>query len=697
MDQTVAYEVEGEIAVLTVQNPPVNALSAAVRKGLAAGLEKAGSDSAIHAILIIGAGRTFPAGADITEFGKPFEEPGLPDLCDTIEMGKKPVIAALHGTALGGGFEIALAAHYRVADAGARFGLPEVNLGILPGAGGTQRAPRLSGARIALDLMISGRPVRAQSAAGKPFFDAVFSGDLRAQAISYIAKLIEDKAPVRRTRDSRAGFADPVGFQNDIAERRRSLEGKPELAPREIVRCVEAAELLPFEVGLEFERAAFKGLLDSDQSKALRHVFFAERRAARIPEAAAGQARQVGDIGVIGGGLMGAGITIACLDAGYRVTMLERDSDALQTGQARVAAIYDRAIARGRMTQEARDDRLSRLIPTLNMTDFAEADLVIEAVIEDMDVKQQIFGSLAKITKSGAILASNTSYLDVGEIARASGREADVLGMHFFSPAHVMRLVEVVVTEDVSPDAVATVVNVAKRLKKVPVRSGVTDGFIGNRILSAYRTACDFMVEDGATPYEIDEAMRDFGMKLGPFEVSDMAGLEIGWARRKRLAPTRDPKARYVEIADKLCEAGRFGQKTGSGYYLYEAGSRQGKPDPDVLKLISDERVRKGISARSFSKAEIQRRCLASMANEGARLLREGIAVRPSDIDVVMLFGYGFPRWRGGPMKASDLMGLMEMRLSLETYAKENAIFWEPEPIFAELEKNGVEFDSLNG
>lgn len=697
MDQAVTYEVEGEVAVLTVENPPVNVLGVAVRRGLAHGIKKAGADPYIRAIVILGGGRTFPAGADIKEFDKPIEDPWMPELCNQIEASEKIVIAAVHGTALGGGFEVALSAHYRIADKAARFGLPEVTLGILPGAGGTQRTPRLSGARAALDLMISGRPAWAGSAAGKPYFDVIVDGDLRLEAIRYAARLIEDGAPVRRTSALRAGFRDPMAYQSAIAERRHALEGKPELAPPEILRCVEAAELLPFEVGLDFERAAYTTLVKSDQSAALRHAFFAERRAAKIPEAKAGVARDVTVIGLIGGGLMGAGIAIACLDVGYRVILLERDSDALNAGLARVAAIYDRAVARGRMTQEQRDARLGRFDGALEMTALSAADLVIEAVIEDMDVKRQIFASLGQVAKPGAVLVSNTSYLDVTQIAGASGREADVLGMHFFSPAHVMRLIEVVVTDVVSADAVATVVAVAKRLKKVPVRSGVTDGFIGNRVLSAYRTACDFMVEDGATPYEIDTAMRDFGMKLGPFEVSDMAGLEIGWARRKRLAPGRDPKARYVEIADKLCELGRFGQKTGSGYYLYEPGSRQGKPDPDVLKLIAEERARKAISAREFTKAEIQRRCLAAMANEGARLLREGIAVRPSDIDVVMLYGYGFPRWRGGPMKATDLTGLMEMRLSLEDYAREDAQFWTPDPIFSELEKNGEMFDSLNG
>lgn len=697
-DGAVTYEIEGEIAVLTVANPPVNALSGPVRQGLDQGLKQALADPAIRAILLMGAGRTFPAGADISEFDKPpFAEPWVPELCNRIEASDKLVIAALHGTALGGGFEIALAAHYRVALKDTRFGLPEVTLGLLPGAGGTQRTPRLGGAKVALDLMLSGRPVLAQSEAGRAFFDAVYEEDLRGHAIGYAARLIEDKAPIRRTRDARDGFADPMAYQQAIAERRKSLEGKPEIAPREILRCVEAAALLPFDIGLEFESSAFTGLLQGDQSKALRHAFFAERRAARIPEAQSGRPREVHQIGLLGGGLMGAGIAIACLDAGYRVTLLERDSDALAAGLARINAIYDRAVSRGRLSQARRDARLERLDATLDMRELAEADLVIEAVIEDIEVKRQVFASLGAVTKPGAVLVSNTSYLDVNEFADASGREADVLGMHFFSPAHVMRLVEVVVTDKVSADAVATVVAVARRLRKIPLRSGVTDGFIGNRLLSAYRTASEYMVEDGATPYEIDKAMRAFGMKLGPFEVSDMAGLDIAWARRKRLAPTRDPEMRYVAIADYLCEMGRLGQKTGSGYYLYEAGSRAGKPDPDVLRLIEEERAAMGIKPRKFTTAEIQRRCLAAMANEGARLLREGIAVRPSDIDVVMIHGYGFPRWRGGPMKAADLIGLMELRLSLQDYAREDAVFWAPDPVFAELEKNGETFESLNG
>ncbi|SEO15655.1 short chain enoyl-CoA hydratase /3-hydroxyacyl-CoA dehydrogenase [Salinihabitans flavidus] len=697
MADVVAYEVVDGVAVLTVQNPPVNALSTAVRRGIVEGLARAEGDEEIGALVIIGDGRTFPAGADISEFGKPPADPWLPEVCNRIELCPKPVVAALHGTALGGGFEVALAAHYRLAATSARIGLPEVTLGILPGAGGTQRTPRIVGAEVALDLMLSGKPMPVTAKAAQPFFDKLIDGDLRTEAIAFARDLIESGAPTRPTREMTEGFSDGAAYQDAIAARRKAIAGRPEIAPAEIVRCVEAAALLPFETGLDFERAAFETCVTSDQSAALRHAFFAERRAAKFPELADGRPREIEHVGVIGGGTMGAGIVAACLDAGLRVSLVERDNSALKAGLERITAIEDRALERGRVDADTHAARLGRLNGAADMVSLAECDVVIEAVIEDMDVKKQIFSQLDAVVKEGAVMATNTSYLDVNEIATATDAPEDVLGLHFFSPANIMRLLEVVVADKTSPDTVATGVALAKRLGKIPVRSAVSDGFIGNRVLSAYRNAAELMLMDGATPYELDDAMRAFGMALGPYQVMDLAGLDIGWARRKRLAPSRDPSQRYLELGDRLCEAGHFGQKTGRGYYRYKEGSRKGTPDPEVLALLESERREKGVAPRSFTVAEIQRRCLCAMVNEGAKILREGVASRPSDIDTVMLHGYGFPRWRGGPMKAADLVGLLQIRSDLRRFAEKDTWLWEPDPLFDELIRKGEDFESLNG
>lgn len=696
MAQPVNYDVERGVAVLGVNNPPVNALSAAVRKNLAEGLQRALSDPEVAAVLIIGEGRSFPAGADIAEFGKPAKDPGLPDLCNSLEGSPKPVIAALHGTALGGGFEVALGAHYRVAHKSAQFGLPEVTLGILPGAGGTQRTPRLAGAELALDLMLSGKPMRADSPEADVFFDAIIDGDLREGALQFACDLVAQGAGPRRTCEAHKGFVDPVAYQRAVARRRKDTANGPETAPQEILDCVEAAELLPFDQGLAFERAAFETCVTSDQSAALRHAFFAERKAAKFPELVAGKARDVQVVGIIGGGTTGSGIAIACLSAGLDVIVVERDAAALANGLARIDAMLERGVSRGHLSVMMRDQQRMRLQGASDLVAVSGADLVIEAVTEDMHIKLGVFAQLDGVAKEGAILATNTSYLDVDRIARETGSPGDVLGLHFFSPAHVMRLIEVVVGAETTDDAVATAVALAKRLGKVPVRSGVCDGFIGNRILSTYCMAADMMLEEGATPNIIDTAMESFGMAMGPYKVMDLAGLDTSWARRRRLAPTRNRQERYVAIGDILCEAGRFGQKAGKGYYLYEEGSREASQDSEVIAIIRAERERKGLTARGFKPEEIQRRCLAAMANEGARLLREGIATRPSDIDTVMIHGYGFPRWRGGPMMAADITGLLRIKRDLEGFAREDAGFWAPEPVFDELIKNGRGFASLN-
>jgi 3-hydroxyacyl-CoA dehydrogenase len=704
MAEAVEMIVLDDVALVTIDNPPVNALNHAVRQGLIEVIEAAEANHAVRAIVLIGAGRSFPAGADIHEFtafdhGARLADPWMPEVCNRIEAATKPVVAALHGTALGGGFEVALAAHWRVAQPGARVGFPEVTLGLLPGAGGTQRAPRLAGAKVALDLMLSGRPISAGQALAVGLIDEVADDDLIDAALARARALADDAAaghPPVRTSDRGEGMRDPAAYEAEIRARRSKVQDPNIPAPSKIVDCVEAALLLPGDAGHGFERAAFDDCLRSPASAGLRHAFLAERRTFRIRELAATTPREIQHVAVIGGGLMGAGITASLLGAGLLVTMVERDNDALAKGLERVAVIHQRAVDKGRLTEAARDAEWDRLEGAVEMSALAEVDLMIEAVFEDFEVKSQVFQAADRVLKPGAILATNTSYLDIDALAATVSRPGDVIGLHFFSPAHVMRLVEVVVGQQTASDVTATGFTLAKRLGKIAVRAGNTDGFIGNRILSAYRTATDFMLEDGATPAQIDAAMRSFGFPLGPYQVLDMAGLEISWARRKRLAATRDPNARYVSIGDLMCESGWFGQKTGRGYYRYEQGSRTGVEDPEVLELIKAERARKGITPRAFTDDEIQRRALAAMVNEGAKLLEEGIALRPSDIDVVMLTGYGYPRWRGGPMKTADQAGLVQIRKNLQTFAEAEPEFWTPAPLLLDLIKNGRTFDSMN-
>lgn len=698
MPEPVRYHMADGVAVLTISNPPVNALSHAVRARLASLAERAAIDGNVRAIVIAAEGRTFPAGADISEFGKPPSAPWLPEVCARIEAIEKPVVAAIHGTALGGGFEVALAAHARIADPKAAVGLPEVKLGILPGAGGTQRAPRLCGAGPALDLMLSGEPIHARAAERLGLVDVIAKSDLLKEAIAFARKLADADMPPLRSADRAPQEADPAAWAAEIAKRREALKGTPLHAPPRIVDCVEAVQLLPFEAGLDFERAAFEDLVGTAQSAALRHAFFAERRAGKLPELKGVPPREVADVGVIGAGLMGSGIAVACLNAGHRVTLIEKNIETLEAGVERIIDIYDRQVARRKMSVDDRDARIGNLAGREDLDAVAEADLVIEAVVEDMDIKQRVFASLGRITAPGTVLATNTSYLDIDEIARGSGRPEDVIGLHFFSPAQVMRLVEVIPGRETAANVLATGFEFAGTLGKIAVRAGVTDGFIGNRVLAAYRQAAELTLLDGAAPEEIDAAMRAFGFPLGPFQVSDLAGLDIAWARRKRLAATRDPAARYVSIPDRLCEMGRLGRKAGFGWYAYpKDGDRLGEVDPAVAAVVDEERIFQGVSPRKFSGGEIQRRCLVAMANEGAKLLAEGIARRPSDIDVVMMHGFAFPRWHGGPMMWADQRGLLQVQKDLRRLAEDDPAFWAPAPVFGELIKNGRGFDSLNG
>jgi 3-hydroxyacyl-CoA dehydrogenase len=695
----VQRERRGDVLVVAIDNPPVNALGVDVRRGLLAAIEAADADPAVAAVLLVGAGRAFIGGADIREFGKPPLAPALPDVCNRIEACSKIVVAAIHGPALGGGLEVALAAHYRMALPGARLGLPEVNLGLLPGAGGTQRTPRLVGAQAALDLMLSGRHVDATEARALGLVDRVDAGTDPVEAgLAYVGELLAAGAPVRRTRDADAlsdwerQAAAIEAARQEVAKRSRGL-----FSPSKIVDAVQGALELPFDDGLALERRLFLACLDSPQRAGLVHAFFAEREAAKAPETRTSRARPIDRVGVVGGGTMGAGIAVALLDAGLPVTMIERDDAALARGRANVDKVYAGQVAKGRMTAADKEAVMARWSGSTAYDALADADLVIEAVFEDMDVKTAVFAALDRVCKPGAVLATNTSYLDIDRLAAAVSRPQDVIGLHFFSPAHIMTLLEIVVPARVAPDVVATAFELARRLRKTPVRAGVCDGFIGNRILAVYRQAADAMMEDGASPYQIDRAVRAFGFPIGPYQMSDLAGGDIGWATRKRRAATRDPQARYVQIADRLCERGWFGQKTGRGYYLYPDGARSGTPDPEVEAIVAAERARAGVNPRSFTDDEIMRRYMAAMINEGANVVHERIALRPLDVDVTFVHGYGFPRYRGGPMKYADTVGLPQVLADIREFAREDPRFWQPSPLLVDLVERGAGFDSLNG
>ena len=638
------YRREDGIAVVLIDNPPVNATSAAVRQGLQRAIGKVAEDSAVRGVVLACKGRTFVAGADISEFGKPPVEPHLPDLCLLIEQSDKPWVAALHGTALGGGLELALACRGRVAAPDTRLGLPEVTLGLIPGAGGTVRLPRLIGAEAALDMIAGGKPVPAKRALELGLVDELAGDDLLATAAALALRLAEDRPDARK--------AAAVGNPSAFAEQKRKIadRARGQNAPLAAIEAVENAVKMSVEDALAAERALFTKLKADPQSAALRYVFFAERSATKMPRLRDVAPRPVTHIGVVGGGTMGAGIAAAVLLAGLPVTMIERDGKSLDTGLGRVKEILSDSHKRGLIDA----DRLAALVGDLEgATDYAalsRADLVVEAVFEEMEIKREVFASLDAATRPDAVLATNTSYLDVGEIAESVADPSRVLGLHFFSPAHVMKLLEVIHPPKVADDVLATGFALGKRLKKLTVPAGVCDGFIGNRIMSAYRRDCEAMLLEGALPRQIDAAMRDYGFPMGIFQMQDLAGLDIAWAMRKRRAAT-GKDAGYVDIADRLCEAGRFGRKTGRGWYDYRDDPK-GAPDPEVEELVQDASKRAGVRRRDFDGAEIIDRILRAMTAEGEKVLSEGIAASPEAIDVVMINGYGFPRYRGGPMFA---------------------------------------------
>jgi 3-hydroxyacyl-CoA dehydrogenase len=691
------FEKRGEVGIIWVNNPPVNAISVGVRVAIIDGLDKLAQDAEIKAGILACEGRTFMAGADITEFGGPPLNPSLHEAIDLIEGCAKPIVAAIHGTALGGGLEIALACHYRVASASAKVGLPEVKLGILPGAGGTQRLPRLIGIEAALNVIVSGDPIPAPQAAKAGVIDEIVAGDLLEGALAFARKLIAQKAPARKIRDRQIDAAKlPPGFF-DAARKRLAQEKKNLFAPQRIVDALEAAATLPFDQGLKREQALFLECQDGSQAKALQYVFFAERKAGSVPALDKHVARRdVRSVAVIGAGTMGGGITMNFLNVGIPVVLLEMSREALDRGIGVIRRNYEKTASKGRLTMEQVEQRMGLLKPTLSYDDLNSADLIIEAVFETMAVKKEVFGKLDKVAKKGAILASNTSYLSIDEIAAATTRPAEVLGTHFFSPANVMRLLEIVRGEKTAPDVLATVVDLAKRISKVGVVCRNSDGFIGNRMLNGYAYQAQLMLLEGASPEQIDTALRNFGMPMGVMQMSDLAGLDIGYKSRK----DRDPKTydgRVTRSADLLVEMGRLGQKTQAGYYDYAAGDRTPRPSAQVAEILAKVSREYGITPRAISAEEIVERCFLGLVNVGCEVLREGVAYRSGDIDVVYLYGYGFPAYRGGPMFwAENEVGLKTALDKLRKYAAETGNTWlKVSPLLEQLVAQGRGFASI--
>src|SRR5579883_172689 len=690
--QIVTSERVGAVAVLTINNPPVNALSHAERSGIKSGVDAAIAESAVKAIVLICAGRTFVAGADITEFGKPMKEPGLHAIIETIENSAKPVIAAIHGTALGGGLELALACQFRVGVADAKFGLPEVKLGILPGAGGTQRLPRVVGVPMALDMITSGDTIGAKQARETGLIDEIVTGDLRAGAIAFAERVLREKLPLRRVRDlnDKLGVADADLFKNyrsTLAKRKRGLE-----APQACVDAVEAAATLPFEQGLKRERELFTKLLSGEQSKAQRYFFFAEREANKIPDVPADTpAKTIRKAAVIGAGTMGGGIAMNFANVGIPVTVIEANQAALDRGLGIVRKNYEISASRGGMSAEDIDRRMALIKGSLSYDDIADADLVIEAVFEDMALKKEVFAKLDRIAKPDAILATNTSTLDVNAIAASTKRPESVVGLHFFSPANVMRLLEIVRGAKTSKPVIASSMALAKTIRKVPVLVGVCDGFVGNRMLAQRGREAERLLIQGALPHQVDKVLTDFGFPMGPFAMGDLAGLDVGW----RVRQARGTKA---PIADALYEAGRLGQKTSAGYYHYEPGSRAPIPDPEVEKIIVAVSKKLGVERQSIPEPEMLERLVYPMINEGAKILDEGIALRPSDIDVIWIYGYGWPIYRGGPMHYADQVGLKKIHDRLADFAQRfNEPALKPAPLLARLAAEGKGFAEWKG
>jgi 3-hydroxyacyl-CoA dehydrogenase len=693
-----SYQVTDGVAVITLDNPPVNGLGQGTRAGIVDGISKAQADAAVSAVVIIGSGKVFCGGADIKEFGSPkaYATPDLHVALEAVEQSSKPVVAAIHGVAMGGGLELALACNYRVVAPGTQIALPEVNIGIVPGAGGTQRLPRAVGVEAALQMITTGASVPSDKlfkAPGQKLFDKLVDGDLLSAAIAF-AKDVAGVRPLPSVRQlSVAAPADPEAFNQaraDLAKTRKNLE-----APQRCVDCVEAATKLDLDAGIAYEKDVFAKLVTSDQARALRHAFFGERSAAKIPDVPADTPlRKVESVAVIGAGTMGGGIAMCFLNAGVPVKLLEMKQEAIDRGLGIIRKNYEAQVAKGKLAQDKYDQRMALLSTTLSYDDIAQADMVIEAVFEDFGVKSQVFAKLDAVMKPGAILASNTSTLDVDKIAEVTKRPADVVGLHFFSPANVMRLLEVVRSKHTAKDVMATVMAVAKKIKKVAVVSGVCDGFIGNRMFEQYVRQSFLLLEEGASVQQVDKAAEALGWAMGPFRVGDLAGNDIGYAIRKRRR-IEQPDVKYSPVPDAICDLGRFGQKAGKGWYDYEVGKREPVPSAEVQGCIDKVRADLGVTPRAISDEEIVDRLMLALVNEGAHILEEGIASKASDIDMVYLTGYGFPVYRGGPMLFADMMGLDKVVVRMQQFAqnpRDDAAFWQPAPILAKLAAEGKSF-----
>ena len=692
------YEVRGDVAVLTLDNPPVNGLGFDTRVAVAAGIERACADQALKALVITGAGKAFSGGADIREFGSPkaVAEPNLLSLIRMLENAPKPVVAALHTVVMGGGLELALGAHYRLAAAGTQMALPEVKIGLIPGAGGTQRLPRVVGVETALNMIVKGDPVSSESLAALPgqrLIDRLIEGDLLDGACAF-AREVADRRPLPRVRDLPCVHPEPDAYFQ-FARNTVKAMAKNFPAPARCVDAVEAAVKRKFDDGMAYEREIFLALMLTPECKALRHAFFGERAASKIPDVPDNTpVRPITRVAVIGAGTMGGGISMNFLNAGVPVTILETKQEALDRGVATIRKNYEAQVKKGKLKDDKYQQRMALLSTTLSYADIAQADLVIEAVFEEIGVKEAVFKQLDAVMKPGAILASNTSTLDVNRIASFTQRPQDVVGMHFFSPANVMKLLEVVRGEKTAKDVLATVMGVAKKIRKTAVVSGVCDGFIGNRMIEQYSRQAGFLLEEGCTPAQVDRAIEKFGFAMGPFRMGDLAGNDIGWAIRKRRYVEK-PNLRYSKTADLLCEMGRYGQKTGAGWYGYAPGKRDAIPSEVVVAMIEEHRKTLGITPRKVGDEEIVQRLVYSLVNEAARILEEGIASKASDIDMVYLTGYGFPLWRCGPMCYADQQGLFNVVQSMKRFAAnphDDAEFWQPAPLLARLVAEGKTF-----
>jgi 3-hydroxyacyl-CoA dehydrogenase len=694
MSDVAAYSVRDGIAVLTLKNPPVNGLGNALRAGIYAGLEQADADPEVKAVVLIGSSKVFSGGADIREFNTPMKKPSLPEVNDLQDSMQKPLVAAIGGFALGGGLELALACHYRVALDKALLGLPEVKLGILPGSGGTQRLPRIIPVHEAARMMTLGDSITATRAKELGLVDEIVAGDLLEGALAYARLLVDSGKGPRRVRDMKPRVeGDQAALLASVPEQAAKIAGGNP-APAEIAKCIHAAVTLPFDEGRKIERERFEHLVKTDESKALRHMFFAERQTSKIPDVPDDTpVRDIRKAAVIGAGTMGGGIAMSFANAGIPVVILDQSQEALDKGMQRIRDNYEGTVKRGRLKADEMEKRYALIQPVTDLNAIRPADIVVEAVFERMDVKQDMFRKIDAVAKPGAILATNTSTLDVNKIAEVTKRPQDVIGTHFFSPANVMRLLEVVRAAKTGKDVLATVMKLGKKIRKVPIVSGVCDGFIGNRMLERYTQQAGLLLDEGASPQQVDAALQKWGMAMGPFTMSDMAGNDIGWDIRKRRYYEK-PDMAYSKFADKVCELGRYGQKTGKGFYRYEPGNRKPQVDPEIDALLEKYRKEVGLQPRRISDEEIVERCIYALANEGARILEEGIALRASDVDMVYLTGYGFPTHRGGPMFYADTVGLDKVLAAIARFQKGyHGEQWQPAPLLVKLAKEGKRFN----